>query len=47
MGRIKAVNETGDRLRFRAGADAEALLDDRKVQDDETFIGGIKNVIGS
>jgi short-subunit dehydrogenase len=38
----EAVNETGDRLRFRAGADAQVLLDDRKAKDDATFIGGIK-----
>lgn len=37
-----AANETGDRLRFRAGPDAEALLDARKKQDDATFIGGLK-----
>ena len=43
----QAVNATGDRLRFRAGADAEALLDDRKVQDDATFIGGIKDLMKS
>jgi NAD(P)-dependent dehydrogenase (short-subunit alcohol dehydrogenase family) len=38
----QAANETGDRLRFRAGPDAEALLDDRKARDDATFIGGLK-----
>ncbi|RBI83473.1 short-chain dehydrogenase/reductase [Rhodosalinus halophilus] len=43
----EAVNEPGGRLRFRAGTDAEALLDDRKVQDDETFIGRIKDLMGS
>ena len=40
-----AANETGDRLRFRAGADAERLLDERKSQDDATFIGGIKKLM--
>jgi NAD(P)-dependent dehydrogenase (short-subunit alcohol dehydrogenase family) len=40
-----AINETGDRLRYRAGADAEALLDRRKAQDDETFMGGIKELM--
>lgn len=40
-----AANETGNRLRFRAGADAEALLDKRKTQDDATFIGGIKDLM--
>ncbi|SDE71499.1 SDR family oxidoreductase [Ruegeria marina] len=43
----QAVNETGDRLRFRAGADAEVLLDDRKAEDDESFIGRIKDLMGS
>lgn len=37
-----AANETGDRLRFRAGPDSESLLDARKEQDDATFIAGIK-----
>ena len=39
----EAANETGDRLRFRAGPDAESLLDARKQKDDETFIAGIKD----
>lgn len=43
----QAVNETGGSLRFRAGADAEALLDDRKAKDDATFIGGIKEMMGN
>lgn len=43
----QAVNETGDRLRFRAGPDAHALLDDRKAKDDEMFIGGIKDLMRS
>jgi len=43
----QAVNDTGDRLRFRAGPDAHALLDDRKAKDDATFIGGIKEMMGS
>lgn len=37
-----AANETGNRLRFRAGPDAEELLNARKQQDDETFIDGLK-----
>ena len=37
-----AANETSSRLRFRAGVDAERLLDERKAQVDATFIGGIK-----
>src|SRR6056297_931873 len=40
-----AANDTGDRLRFRAGADAEKLLDERKDQDDASFIGGIKKLM--
>lgn len=40
-----AANETGDRLRFRAGADAVELLDRRKAQDDATFIGGVKQLM--
>ncbi|MBV0912422.1 SDR family oxidoreductase [Anianabacter salinae] len=42
-----AVNDTGDRLRFRAGPDAEALLEDRKAKGDEAFIGGIKELMRS
>ncbi|WP_234998919.1 hypothetical protein [Ruegeria sp. AU67] len=42
----KAVNETGNRLRFRAGPDAETLLDRRKAQDDAMFINGIKGFMG-
>ena len=40
-----AANEDGARLRFRAGTDAEELLDRRKKQDDATFIGGIKELM--
>jgi NAD(P)-dependent dehydrogenase (short-subunit alcohol dehydrogenase family) len=43
----QAVNEPGERLRFHAGPDAQALLDDRKAKDDATFIGGIKALMGS
>ncbi|MEQ9814577.1 MAG: SDR family oxidoreductase [Azospirillaceae bacterium] len=43
----QAVNETGHRLRFRAGQDAHALLEDRMAKDDATFIGGIKELMGS
>ena len=42
----QAVNETGDRLRFRAGKDAETLLDRRKLEDDESFLGSIKALMG-
>ncbi len=40
-----AATETGSQLRFRAGADAETLLDRRKAQDDATFIGAIKKLM--
>jgi len=40
-----AANETGDRLRFRAGEDAERLLDERKSQDDSRFIGSLKKLM--
>lgn len=42
----QAVNEPGDRLRFRAGKDAETLLDRRKLEDDESFLGSIKALMG-
>lgn len=38
----QAVTDGTSTLRYRAGEDAEALLDARKKQDDETFIGNIK-----
>jgi NAD(P)-dependent dehydrogenase (short-subunit alcohol dehydrogenase family) len=38
----QAVNDPGDRLRFRAGPDAEALLDRRKLEGDATFLDSIK-----
>lgn len=41
----QAANDTTGRLRFRAGADAERLLDARKAQDDATFIGGLKQLM--
>lgn len=40
-----AANETSNKLRFRAGADAESLLDRRKQQDDAAFIGEIKELM--
>ena len=42
----QAANATDDQLRFRAGADANDLLDRRKQQDDANFIGGIKALMG-
>ena len=41
-----AVHDETDTLRFRAGADAEALLDARAAQDDAAFIGGLKRRMG-
>ena len=41
-----AVTDGSDRLRYRAGADAEALLTQRKNADDATFIAGIKQQFG-
>lgn len=43
----QAANDTSDRLRFRAGQDAHALLDGRKAKDDARFIGEIKDLMGS
>jgi NAD(P)-dependent dehydrogenase (short-subunit alcohol dehydrogenase family) len=37
-----AVTDGTDTLRYRAGADAVAILDNRKALDDATFFGGIK-----
>lgn len=42
----QAATDGTDRLRYRAGADAEALLDARKSQSDEDFIGGLKSTMG-
>ncbi len=41
-----AATDGADTLRYRAGADAVKLLDDRKALDDATFIGGLKRQIG-
>jgi NAD(P)-dependent dehydrogenase (short-subunit alcohol dehydrogenase family) len=41
----EAANATGGQLRFRAGPDANDLLDRRKAQDDATFIGGLKDLM--
>lgn len=38
----QAVNEPGDQMRFRAGKDAEALLDARRAKGDAEFIGDMK-----
>lgn len=42
----EAVTDGTDTLRYRAGADAVALLDNRKALDDATFIGGQKAIFG-
>ena len=34
----QAANESGDRLRFRAGPDAKALLDERKAKSKSRFL---------
>ena len=41
-----AVTDGTDRIRYRAGADAEMLLTNRKQADDASFIGGIKQNFG-
>lgn len=38
----QATHATDDHLRFRAGPDAEALLDARKAKGDAEFIGDVK-----
>ncbi len=40
-----AANETSNTLRFRAGPDAHSLLEQRKQQDDASFISGIKDLM--
>ena len=41
-----AVTDGTDTLRYRAGADAVELLDNRKALDDAVFIGGLKQQLG-
>jgi NADP-dependent 3-hydroxy acid dehydrogenase YdfG len=41
-----AVTDGTNTLRYRAGADAVELLDNRKAADDATFIGGMKAQLG-
>lgn len=41
----QAANESGDRLRFRAGPDAKALLDERKAKSNADFVGGLKGLM--
>ena len=42
----QAVTDGTNTLRYRAGADAEMLLTNRKIVDDATFIDGIKKQMG-
>ena len=42
----EAVTDGTDRLRYRAGPDAEMLLDARKAQDDAAFFAGIRAQMG-
>lgn len=41
-----SVTDGTDQLRYRAGADAEMLLSNRKAADDATFISGLKQQMG-
>ena len=43
---FSAVSDSTGRLRYRAGVDADALLDYRKDVDDTTFMAGIKAQFG-
>ena len=45
ISRLDVTDETNT-LRYRAGNDAVELLDNRKAQDDEFFIGNMKKQIG-
>ena len=42
----EAVTDGTDTLRYRAGADAVELLNNRKMLDDAAFIGGLKAQLG-
>ena len=41
-----AVSDDSSRLRYRAGEDANVLLNARKMMDDEAFIGDMKKIMG-
>jgi NAD(P)-dependent dehydrogenase (short-subunit alcohol dehydrogenase family) len=43
---FQAVTDGSATLRYRAGADAVELLDNRKALDDATFISGMKGQLG-
>lgn len=42
----KAVTDGTDQLRYHAGTDAQEFLTNRKLSDDATFIGGLKQQLG-
>ena len=42
----QSVTDGTDTLRYRAGADAVEILDNRKALDDTAFIGGLKAQLG-
>jgi hypothetical protein len=42
----QAATDGTDQLRYRAGQDAEEILTNRKVADDETFLAGLKAQFG-
>lgn len=41
-----AVTDGSSQLRYTAGEDARQMIADRKAQDDDTFIGGLKAQMG-
>lgn len=43
---LEAATDGKKQLRYTAGEDAKALIANRKMYDDETFIGGIKSQFG-
>jgi short-subunit dehydrogenase len=43
---FEAATDGKSQLRYTAGEDAKALIDNRKLYDDATFIGGIKSQFG-
>jgi hypothetical protein len=42
----KAATDETNTLRYRAGLDAERLLDNRKKLDEEEFVGMVKQQFG-
>ena len=43
---FEAATDGKKQLRYTAGEDAKVLIENRKLYDDETFIGGIKSQFG-